>query len=58
MSVDIYDPYADIGEVKDEFNIKMINKIDKKYELIILAVSHTNFLNLDFKISPKDFSHI
>lgn len=58
MSVDIYDPHADIGEVKDEFNIKMINKIDKKYELIILAVSHTNFLNLDFKNFSKKISVI
>ena len=58
MSVDIYDPHADIGEVKDEFNIKMINKIDKKYELIILAVSYTNFLNLDFKKFSKKISVI
>ena len=58
MSVDVYDPHADIGEVKDEFNIKMINKIDKKYELIILAVSHTNFLNLDFKNFSKKISVI
>ena len=58
MSVSIYDPYADIDEVKDEFNIKMISKIDKKYELIVLAVSHKKFLNLDFKNFSKNISVI
>lgn len=58
MSVSIYDPYADIDEVKDEFNIRMISKIDKKYELIVLAVSHKKFLNLDFKNFSKNISVI
>ena len=58
MSVDIYDPYADIDEVKDEFNIQMVSKIDNKYDLIVLAVSHKKFLSLDLKSFSKKISVI
>ena len=58
MSVDIYDPYADIGEVEDEFNIQMVSKIDNKYDLIVLAVSHKKFLSLDLKSFSKKISVI
>ncbi len=49
IEVDVYDPYADSYEVNEEYGISLIKKISKKYEAIILAVSHKDFLNLDIK---------
>mgnify|MGYP001267919797 FL=1 len=54
IKVDIYDPLADINDVKKEYGITL--KVSpKKYEAIILAVPHNLFLEKglnDFK-SPK-----
>ena len=50
VNVDIYDPHAIQEEVKNEFNIQLLTSIGtKKYHAIILAVSHDEFLNLDYK---------
>ncbi len=55
LIVDIYDSFADVKEVKKEYNIELVSKIDKKYTVIILAVAHEEFrlLNWD-KIIEKD----
>ena len=45
--VDVYDPHADKNEVENEYKIKLIMKINKKYDAIILAVSHHEFLKID-----------
>ena len=54
IKVDIYDPLADIKDVKEEYGITL--KVSpKKYEAIVLAVAHNLFLEKglnDFK-SPK-----
>ncbi len=48
-SVDIWDPVADVEEAMDEYKIKILQKKpQKKYDCIILAVSHEEFLK-DFK---------
>jgi UDP-N-acetyl-D-galactosamine dehydrogenase len=49
MNVDIYDPHADIEEVKKEYGVDLIEKITAKYDAIILAVSHKEFLELDMR---------
>ncbi|TRU02522.1 MAG: nucleotide sugar dehydrogenase [Microcystis aeruginosa Ma_AC_P_19900807_S300] len=49
MEVDVYDPHADKHEVKEEYAIQLIDSISSTYEAIILAVSHNEFLRLDFK---------
>lgn len=49
MAVDIFDPYADIFEVKQDYNISLVENITEKYDAIILAVSHKEFLELDIK---------
>jgi UDP-N-acetyl-D-galactosamine dehydrogenase len=49
MQVDVFDPHADKHEVKEEYGINLIDTITKKYESIILAVSHTEFLQLDIR---------
>jgi UDP-N-acetyl-D-galactosamine dehydrogenase len=47
INVDVFDPHADKNEVEEEYQIKLIDKIVKTYEGIILAVSHQQFLKLN-----------
>jgi UDP-N-acetyl-D-galactosamine dehydrogenase len=49
INVDVYDPHADKNEVEEEYQIKLVEKICENYDAIILAVSHKEFLNIDFK---------
>ena len=51
VNVDIYDPMADKHAVKEEFGIDLLDGINptKKYQAIIAAVSHDEFLKFDFK---------
>lgn len=52
--VDVYDPQADKEEVKEEYGLSLIDKLDKKYHAIVLAVSHAEFTNIDWdKIRDK-----
>jgi UDP-N-acetyl-D-galactosamine dehydrogenase len=51
-NVDVYDPWAEHGEVKEEYGIDLVKKIEKQYDAIILAVGHNEFKGLDImKIS-------
>jgi UDP-N-acetyl-D-galactosamine dehydrogenase len=54
LQVDVYDPHADFEEVRHEYGIKMIGRIESTYEAIILAVSHTEFLDLDLDVVKSD----
>ena len=48
VNVDVYDPWANPSEVKQEFGFENIRELtNKKYHSIILAVSHKEFLTLD-----------
>ena len=49
VNVDIYDPWANKDEVMHEYNIDILEKliVDKKYDSIIIAVSHDKFLEID-----------
>ena len=48
-SVDIYDPWADAGEVKHEYGRDMISSYTlTDYEAVILAVAHNKFKTIDF----------
>ena len=49
INVDVYDPHANKSEVVEEYRIELIEKISTNYDAIILAVSHKEFLNIDFK---------
>lgn len=48
--VDVYDPWADYDRVKLRYDIKLIQNQSnlKKYDAIILAVSHGEFLSMNF----------
>lgn len=49
MDVDVYDPLADKEQVNRNYDISLINDVNKhKYQLIILAVAHNEFLSIDF----------
>ncbi|MFD1166487.1 nucleotide sugar dehydrogenase [Sphingobacterium daejeonense] len=49
LNVDIYDPWADKEEVKHEYGVETLENLipNKKYEAIVVAVSHNEFLNLN-----------
>ena len=49
LKVDVYDPYADKKEVEHEYGIKLTNYKNSRYEAIILAVGHDEFLTLDLE---------
>lgn len=49
LNVDVYDPHADKAEVSKEYDINLTSNITKKYDSIVLAVSHKEFLELDFR---------
>ena len=62
-NLDIYDPWANQAEVKHEYGIKTLDKdvniYAKKYDAIILAVSHEQFAELDMaKLTNGDKSVI
>ncbi len=49
LDVDVYDPWADPAEVKHEYGIDLLAQLNgKKYEAVIIAVSHNEFLKIDF----------
>ena len=47
VSVDVFDPHANKLEVIKEYGVELIDSINKKYNGIILAVSHKEFLGID-----------
>ncbi len=54
IQTDIYDPFADKVEVKNEYGIELMDSIPCQYDAIILAVSHDSFLSLDLtSVSSK-----
>ncbi|KFF13379.1 nucleotide sugar dehydrogenase [Chryseobacterium soli] len=56
IKVDIYDPWASKEEVRQEYNVELIDRLNdgKKYDSIILAVSHNEFLKLDIQKIKTD----
>lgn len=51
INVFIYDPHADKKEVFDFYNENILNQMpeDEKFEAIIIAVSHKEFIKLTYK---------
>ena len=47
ISIDIIDPGAGKNEVKEEYHIDLKAKPEGKYDAVILAVSHKEYLKLD-----------
>ena len=50
VNVDVYDPWANAEEVKDEFGITLTTNItEKHYHSVILTVAHNDYLDLDLR---------
>lgn len=53
INVDTYDPQADKKEVKEEYGIELIENLNKKYDGVVLAVSHSEFKSLNLSELKK-----
>jgi UDP-N-acetyl-D-galactosamine dehydrogenase len=51
INVDIYDPWASKEEVKHEYGIDILDALvdGKKYDSVIIAVSHNEFIKMDLE---------
>lgn len=50
LNVDVFDPWANPEEVKQVFNLDLLNREDQlkqKYDAIVLTVAHNEFSNFD-----------
>ena len=55
LYIDIHDPRASAEEVKHEYNISILEKINiRNYQAIIIAVAHDEFKSIDFKAIKAD----
>jgi UDP-N-acetyl-D-galactosamine dehydrogenase len=48
--VEVYDPHASNNDVKHEYGVSLIDRLDKKYAAIVLAVSHQEFKQIDWAL--------
>lgn len=55
-NITIYDPWANKEHVKHEYNIDIVNSIsyNEKFDSVILAVAHKEFLTLDIRSLVKE----
>ena len=54
-NITVYDPWADVECVKREYGINIVRDLPKeKFDAVILAVAHKEFLNLDIKSLVKE----
>jgi UDP-N-acetyl-D-glucosamine/UDP-N-acetyl-D-galactosamine dehydrogenase len=59
ISVTVYDPWANPVEVIHEYNLETTKHLpSKKFDAIVLGVSHKEFLSLDFEKLKKENSII
>ena len=58
LEVDIFDPHADDQEVYREYGIELQEEISGTYNSIILAVSHEEFREFNFKDLRKSESSV
>ena len=47
VNVDVVDPYADKEEIKEEYNFEIADTTSNDYDVLIAAVSHDKYLELD-----------
>ena len=49
-NITVFDPWANAEHVMKEYNTPIVNKLsNEKYDVVVLAVAHKEFLNLDIK---------
>ena len=50
LNVSVYDPWVNIDEVKEEYGVQVetdFNQLGKDFQVVVIAVSHRNFLSID-----------
>lgn len=47
VNVDVMDAYAEKEEMKEEYDIDLIDEITTKYDAVIVAVNHDKYMKLD-----------
>ena len=56
-NVTIYDPWASIAEVKQEYGLEVVNEIPKnRFDAIVLTVAHNDFIDLNLEVLKKEHS--
>jgi UDP-N-acetyl-D-galactosamine dehydrogenase len=49
-NITVYDPWANAAHVEEEYHVPIVNTLpDDKYDVIILAVAHKEFLTVNLK---------
>lgn len=59
LEVSVFDPWAEKEEVFEEYNIQIMNELKpskKEYSVIVLAVSHNEFLEIEIENLKKEKS--
>lgn len=54
INVDVFDPWANKTEVKEEFGIDLIDNPNTEYDVVVHIVSHDKFKDLDFDVIKSD----
>ena len=49
VQVEVYDPWASKHEVKEEYNIELLDNLKDKYDGILLAVSHDEYKSVNLE---------
>ena len=58
LSVDVFDPNAENKDVMTNYGFDLLEKINTKYDLIVLAVDHYNFKTIEINNLKKSLSVI
>jgi len=53
LDVDVFDPWANSQEVEKEYGFGLLEQFGYQYDAVILAVSHYQFLNVDYSSFRK-----
>ena len=53
LNIDAVDPYASFVEFKHEYHLEFTNAISGEYDVVILAVSHTEYQNKNIHFFEK-----
>ena len=57
IAIDLYDPWASVSEVKNEYSIEITNVLpNAEYDAIVLTVSHEEFRNIKLSAIKKPTS--
>lgn len=47
LQVDVIDPFADFGEVEQEYGLKLVSEMGTSYDAVVVAVGHKEYKVLD-----------